>query len=86
MNSPLECPVCRATLRGSNTCARCGADLTDYVATIAAAWRLRCLGWQALLAGDLLAAGTAAARSAALAASSSAARLRWLAAVLQHAN
>lgn len=80
------CPVCGATLRGSNTCSRCGADLTDYVATIAAAWRLRCQGWQALFAGDCVAAGAAAARSAALAASPSAERLRWLAAILQRAD
>ncbi|MGE0145304.1 MAG: hypothetical protein AB7I19_19025 [Planctomycetota bacterium] len=75
----LRCPVCSARVRGETSCGRCQADLTEYLTLLAAAWRSRKAGWQALLAGDFQTAATLASRSRSLLESESARRLTALA-------
>ena len=40
-STSVVCPVCRARFRGSETCSRCGADLSSLLLLAAHAFRLR---------------------------------------------
>ena len=52
MNTPSQCPVCRARFRATRLCSRCGADLTPIMLIAAKAWRLREIARQSLSAGE----------------------------------
>ena len=81
-SASLPCPACRATFRGVRVCPRCGADLSDVMAVVVRAWRLRREGWQAMEAGDAARAASLAAESLALHATASARRLGFVAATM----
>ena len=50
--SSVVCPVCQARFRGSETCSRCGADLSPLLLLSAHAFRLRQKARALLLQGD----------------------------------
>lgn len=79
---PLRCPVCRAGLRGTRACSRCGADLTALMALITEAWNCRGRARRAIRSGDLEDACALAEQAQGLHATEAGARLsllvRWL--------
>lgn len=77
--APLRCPVCRAAMRGTRVCGRCGADLSDVQRIAVHAWRARRAGWAALLAGDVVEALMHAEHAQSLQDDTAGRRLVWLA-------
>lgn len=62
-HAPLRCPVCRASFRGRDVCARCGADLTRIMSVVLEGWSLRSRARRAILDGDYAAAVAIAQRA-----------------------
>jgi len=77
----LRCPVCRASMRESRACGRCGVDLTEVQRVAVAAWRARRRGWAALMQGDAAAALAHATEARSLQDDAANDRLAWLARV-----
>ena len=78
----LKCPVCRARLRGTPTCSRCGADLGPLMAAVARAYRARQIAREALCVCDVEHAAESAAAAQTLHATDAGRRLAQVCAAM----